>query len=741
MPPFPHWLRSRRRGLIRTVLVLLVLELLYVLAANAFLNSALAMRTFNQKSERFHIEWTRAYSLYPGHIHASGVRVGGHVRRNRWVTTSTEANGRIKLLPLLARRLSFGTIRADEVALELDRETTSLPPSTSTRKSPPWTLHFDGISTDTLRSLQLAKWRVDELKDARARFALDKKLRQGPFEILPSTLHARSARLSYAGTVLARDARLDYTMTMGPSTHAQAPGFERVHFVDARLQLSGSAPGLSIAGGDSDFLAFASGRSGGRVDTDLSLDDGVLVPGGRLAWSAPMVLHDGQPDPRPQRLQVQATVQANGIAVRAQVPPRADSSDFIDADLLIAQRELQRTTMHLLLRQTSGTIGLRWHFRTLAWMNPLLSSNRWLRLDGQADVDALLRLRQGRMASGSRASIPRAQLQADLFDTVLTAQGSAQAKVEGQRTTVDFVARRFQLAPHEAPGEPYVQGENFKLNLVASEDLAQFRRTLRARLDFADARIPQLQAYNRNLPGKSLRFEGGSGTLAADLRLDAQGRVQQGRLRLRGKQAQLVLGPSRITGDLDVDTRIRQSGGGARDYRIEALELKLDQVRVGAPDDPPWWARLSLDQGRLQWQQPFRMQGDARVEMKDVSVLLTLFSERSAFPKWIGNLVDAGQAQATAQVSFAGDSFTLDKLHASNRRIDLDARLRVADGRPAGALYAKWGVLGLGVDLQGKQRKFHLANAKEWYQGLPPLPPPAPAKQVKRATLKSAAPE
>src|SRR5690606_27630160 len=144
------------RGLIRTLLVLLAVELLYLLAANSFLDSALAMRTFNQKPERFHIEWTRAYSLYPGHIHASGVRVGGHVRRNRWVTTSTEASGRIKLLPLLVRRLSFGTIRADEVALELDRETTSLPPSTSTRKTPPWTLHFDGISTDTLRSLQLA---------------------------------------------------------------------------------------------------------------------------------------------------------------------------------------------------------------------------------------------------------------------------------------------------------------------------------------------------------------------------------------------------------------------------------------------------------------------------------------------------------------------------------------------------------------------------------------------------------
>jgi hypothetical protein len=180
-----------------------------------------------------------------------------------------------------------------------------------------------------------------------------------------------------------------------------------------------------------------------------------------------------------------------------------------------------------------------------------------------------------------------------------------------------------------------------------------------------------------------------------------------------------------VVGDLEVDTRIRQGGATPNSYLIESLALRLDQVRVGDPQDAPWWGRLDLDNGRLQWQQPFRLQGDARVEMKDVSVLLTLFSERSAFPKWVGNLVDAGQAQATAQVALAGDTFTLNHLHASNRRIDLDARLRVADGQPAGALYAKWGVLGLGVDLQGKERKFHLKDAKAWYDGLPPLPPAA----------------
>jgi len=740
MPSFPNRLRSHRRGLIIAAVVLVVVELIYLLAANLFLNSPLAERSFNRKPERFHIHWSSAYSLYPGHIHASNVRVGGHSRKNRWVALSTQASGRIKLLPLLLRRLSFDTIRADNVVMVLDREVPFLEPSQSTSKRPPWKLHFDAITTDSLRSLRLAKWHVDQIEDATAVLALDKTLRQGAFAILPSSLHARSVRLSFDGTVFATQAKLDYEMTMAPSTHAQAPGLKRMRYVDARLQLAGRAPGLSIAGGDSDFLSFATGDTGGRVDADVSMDDGTLTPGGKVSWSAPLVLQDGKPDPRPERLQVQALVEADGVSLRALVPKRAGSEDFLDANLRVAERELQRTTVRELLRKTSGEIALRWHFRTLSWMNPLLSDNGWLRLDGQAEVDAQLKLREGRLASGSRANIPQAQVQADVLQTVMSAQARATAKVEGQRTTVDFVANRFHLAPRQAPADPYVEGDNLKLNLVASEDLSQFRRTLRATVDFADARIPNLRAYNRNLPGNSLRFEGGSGTFGADMRLDAQGRVQQAHLRLRGRQAQVLLGPSRITGDLDLDTRLRQVGTQPGDYRIEALALNLDQVRNGDPKDPPWWARLSLDQGRMQWQQPFRLQGDAKVEMKDVSVLLTVFSERSAFPAWIGNLVDAGQANATAQIAFAGDTITIDQLHASNRRVDFDARLRVANGQSNGALYAKWGMLGLGVDLQGKQRKFHLKDAKAWYEGLPPLKPAPANKPSASATAAPASP-
>jgi len=104
-----------------------------------------------------------------------------------------------------------------------------------------------------------------------------------------------------------------------------------------------------------------------------------------------------------------------------------------------------------------------------------------------------------------------------------------------------------------------------------------------------------------------------------------------------------------------------------------------------------------------------------------VSSLLDLYADRSAFPKWVGKLIDAGQADATARVRVDGDAVTIDALRARNQRIDLDARMRMAKGQSTGALYARWGVLGLGAETSGGQHKLHLLKARQWYDGLPAM--------------------
>lgn len=718
-------LARHRKPLRRTAIALLAAYALYLLAANVFLNTALADKAFNRKPERFQLHYAWAMSLYPGHIHARELRVGGHTRTTRWSARSPRADGRIKLLPLLGRTLRFGTIRSRDVTVAVDRGVRDLPPSApragAARRSP-WRVRLDAVRTDSLRELRFGKWVVDG--QGEASFALDKVLRGGTTEILPSRLVLPAARLRYDRQLIAEGASLALDLSMAPNTRAQAPGIEKLRYVDAHLTLNGRAPGLAVRERSDGALKFARAQATGKVDADLRVRRGVLQPGGRLRWTAPITLDSATNDAQGYALRLEADVQDDAIRVRAQVPKRGTRPDFVSVDLRLPERRLQPPDAGVLLRTASGNIDLHWQFATLRWINPLLSSG-WLRLDGAAEVVASLRVRDGALQPGSRVDMPDATVQADVFDNVLSGRAHARAVVETTRTTLDFVADRFALAPRAAPGQAYVRGRDLRLDVTASPDLSRFRRTMATRLRFDGAEVPDLRAYNRNLPGDGLRFTGGSGTVGADLRIDADGDVRSAQVRLRGKRAAIWFSGSNLIGDLALDTRLARSGAAQRRYRIEAFDLGLDNVRLGGGSDPAWWAKLALDDGSFEWREPFRFRADPRLTMKDASLLLSLFDERSRFPKWIGNIVDAGQIRATAAVSAEGGALVVDRLRASNERIDLQARLRTTGGKPYGDLYARWGVLGLGMALRGEQRKLRLRNAKEWYESQPALLPVA----------------
>ncbi|WP_447730686.1 hypothetical protein [Pseudoxanthomonas suwonensis] len=180
-----------------------------------------------------------------------------------------------------------------------------------------------------------------------------------------------------------------------------------------------------------------------------------------------------------------------------------------------------------------------------------------------------------------------------------------------------------------------------------------------------------------------------------------------------------------LSGNVELDSRLRRLRPQGRHYVVEALGVGLDGVRLeqAGGGDAAWWARMSLDEGRLRWREPFEVDGRGTVEMRDASVLLGLFADRDAFPRWIGNLVDSGQARATGRLRIRQEELVFDRIEASNDRIDLQARLRIAGGKPGGDLYARWGVLGMGVELQPGGRKLHLAGARNWYESRPTLLP------------------
>ncbi|WP_058835640.1 hypothetical protein [Luteimonas abyssi] len=847
------WMHRHRRRLRIAGAVALAVWLLYLIAANVFLNTAIGERVINQRPERFNAEWRWAVSVWPGFIHVREVRMGGRTRATAWEASASRAAGRIQVLPLLRKEVRIASTWGENVSLITDRsrrldddeadaleagrpgagaddgqagpgadrdaerardedggDGTDRSPGTAAsagagrpqpgqdlialvaerqaagdddgraqdaqpgraapatagdddaaaaaggnadadtddrhdrreaegsdeasrsrgddgqdrpRTRSPWSLRMDRIHTGTLALLQFDDWRFEG--GGSAEFGFSKTFAGGTLEIFPSRLDMPLAHVRHGDLDVFENGRIQFTLALPPHLPREVRGRHKVGITDARLQVGGEVPGLQLVEHADGRIDWQPGATPGRLDVDLAVVRGELQPDGhvRLQTRIETVGDAAAPDRLPLRLDVD--VEENGVHARARLPQTSGHPAFLDADLRTAHRHLDGDEARRWLDTLTGRVAFAWRFGSLRWINPLLPAQGWLRLEGEADVTADLTVEAGELAPGSTAAIREARLFADVFDSVFSGEAHVEARVDQdgdvRRTHARIVAERFEVAAQDDPDASYVQGRDLRLDLEAEGALAEFRDTLQAHLLFSDARIPDLRVYNRYLPGDSLRLLGGSGTLGGDLRIDPQGEVVEGDLQLSGQGAGIRVGVSELQGDLSVNGAIRRVRGGQRDYLVEPLQLQLRDVRLAGANDAPWWAHMDLGGARLTWREPFVVDSDVRLRMKDASLLLSLFAERTAFPRWIGRIVDSGEVDATARTRVEGETFIVDGLQASNDRVDLHARLKVAGGQPRGDLYARWGVLGVGAELRDNERDLHLIGARDWYESRPPL--------------------
>jgi len=713
----------------RLLWLLGVLYVLYLMGGNVFLNSPLARTEVNRKPQIFHAQWAWAWTLWPGQIHAHGLQLHGQARQLLWSARGDAASGHIMLWPLLRHELRFGLVRTAAVSLDIRPTGIDLKPPPW--RSDAWRITVDRVSTASLRQVRLGDLVADG--EGEAELGFTHQLRGGSTAISPSHVLMPKARLHYRQMELLHDAKLDVHFSFDPFTHEELPGWQKLERAKIRVAAEGTTPAIALGADKAGALAVRLSPQGGHLNADFLLDHGTLAPGGHLQWNAPVAITDADGTQQQRHGQLDLAVQADAVMIDARIPPppgtgNTTTPNQVDAHLQFASRQLlPQPSSGEALRLLSGMLEGRWHFASMRWLTPLTHSRPWLQMNGAGDIVGALRIEAGRLLPGSHVEVPQAVLVADLLDNVFTGSARAQARVvageDGARTTVDMIADRFTLAPRNAPGQAYLRGRALQVTLQSSADLASLGHNFIARLHFADADVPDLRAYNRYLPGKSLYFLQGNGRMSTEFTLDGNGDVSAGRMQMSSAAVRLALGVSRLAGQLKMDTRLHHATRDGHSFDLDGFTLALDGVRVEGSAAPPWWARIALQRGRLDWDRPMRVRGSATLVMKDVSLLLSLFADRSAFPTWITGMINDGQATAHAQIEAQRGDFILDHLVAHNERIDLLAHLHVSEGKPSGDLYARWGMLGLGVALADGKRRFHLLQARRWYQSQPDLIP------------------
>lgn len=718
----------------RSLWTLGVLYVIYLVAGNVFLNSSAVTRVINRRPEAFQAQWSHAETWWPGYLRASHLRLRGQARQRLWVAEGEQASGRFLLWPLLHHELRFKSVEATEVNVDVQLARDDLKPLPWNADA--WWITADQIETTTLRRLQWSDLLLTGTTSAEVGFT--HQLRGGITRIFASDIRSRQAVLAYGAHWRSQDVDLNLHFSSDAFTHEQPPGWRKLEVATLHLTFEGTTPVLNLG------VAPDSGQPGGvlsnrdgHLSADVTLDHGNLVEGGRAHWKGVVATADAGGIARHELGEGNLLVRKGDVEGHLSIPASAHPADALAADHLSlnmsfgSQRMLPIRSSSETMKLLSGSVAAHWHFASLSWLKPLASKKPWLQWDGAGEIDTALHIDHGHLLAGSRLDVPRLDLVANIlgnrFSGVAIAKGSVVTTSSGSSSAMNMSVRKFVLSPVTSPGHPYLRGAAMQLNLQSSDDLSKFRDTALAHLQFENAEVPDLQAYNHYLPGKSLFFVSGHGSMSTDLNIDGEGDVSAGRMQMRTQGAQIALGTSRLTGNLNMDTQLAVAKRTGHAFDLRHFTLSMDGVQMDGANDPSWWTTITLERGRLDWDRPMQLDALASMRMKNVSVLLALFAKRSAFPRWIGHLVDDGEAQATSRIQAGRGQFVMDDLQASNKRIQFLARLRIADGKPDGDVYARWGLLSVGVALANDQRQFHWAHAASWYQAQPPLLPQSAA--------------
>lgn len=716
------------KGLRRLGWILVGLYAVYLLAANLFLNAGFGPGLINRKPERFRMEWAHGLSLYPGHVVLWQAQFHGHARRIQWSAQADKLSGRIAVLPLLRRELQVPATWAEQVrgSLALAQELAPAEP-----RPGGWVLRFERIATESLRGVRWDDYELDVAGTGKAEFGLWKQLRGGAMEIFPSRAQLQQVRLRHGDVEWLQQAALAVDFTLPRHTREQAAGWHRLALATIGLRLDGALPAFAVHMDEEPrWRGAVHNAGGGRVQAQLALQHGELQHGGTLELLLPLQASDAAGRHWTQQARLDLHV-ADTINLKLDMPPPPAGSGRVAAELRIAGRELIPHEKALpLLPRLSGSVDVEWRFDSLAWLGPVLAKAQWLQLDGAGEVNAHVLVDAGRIAAGSRLSIPDVAVQADVQGQRFTGRARADGRVDSEngelRPRVDIGIRQFQVAGVQTPQQAMVRGNNLKLELRSTGRVIEFRDSLRARLLFERADVPDLRAFNPFLPGQALRFLGGRGQLSGDLQLDAVGKVGTGKLAIQARQAQLAVNDLEFAGDVTVDGRLSRVDLVRDEFVLDGSTLGLRKVKVSDPEratSGDWWADIRFDRGRLQWAAPLRIDANASVRMSDISLLLALYSRHKDFPRWVPRLLDKGEVTASTRAVVKDATVTLEDLEVSNNRFDVKARLRLAQRRAEGDLFLRWAKLGLGLELKQGERKFHLLKAAEWFERQPRLLP------------------
>ena len=284
--------------LVKTLIILLLLEVIYLIVINLALSLPVTQKLINQiKPEKFQVSWESARSWYPFRVHASGVSANGQTRKQQWQVNSPEASASINLFSLLWKSVNLSNIDATDVDFRLrprpredkdyskiqpyfapieNRELETKPPQLPPlKKKRPWDISIDGISATGKHRVWI--YQMQAVLEGELEADMDVQTRGGPFSLDDGYVDAKLESLLLNGNrEVVRNGHIKGTLEFEEFRPRENKGIKSLGYLTAELDVNAETESLAF------LNIYLEGFHGMKVAGKGELDGHVRYQQGKL---------------------------------------------------------------------------------------------------------------------------------------------------------------------------------------------------------------------------------------------------------------------------------------------------------------------------------------------------------------------------------------------------------------------------------------------------------------------------
>ena len=406
----------------------------------------------------------------------------------------------------------------------------------------------------------------------------------------------------------------------------------------------------------------------------------------------------------------------SGSRLSWQVADPQHPSEALESTLVLRNGRFQRQNA-----TPSGQFTLEGSVQRLGFLNTFLPDAHGVTLSGNGQLFLQGAFIDDALQAPTRLRIKANQLEVTFLDYLATGRGELTAQLDSpEQAQLSLGIPQFVLRQQE-DDRAHLEGRHFALTTQTDrfsdvlDSPAPEHFTTRVALPITE--VPDITRYNRYLPEDAgVELLSGNASLTSEWLLE--GLRAQGDITLRAFDTEMALLEQRLRGDVTLHLQLTEGDIETRRFTANDSYLRLENVFRRSDDgtqDAGWWVQLTMEEAQLEWSDPIQLTSQLRLGMRDTGLLARLFLARARESDWLGRLLNVHDIHGSAALAMSGEQIRLHDLTLTGGLLRLLSDVTLADGQANGALYARLGTVGLGVELNDSEPALRVLQPKRWF--------------------------